>query len=105
MNNIIVHNKQEELRLKEQRKIDGIRGRAKERTIRFMNSQERCIGISKNALDLQVQEKKRNKLIEKQEEKDEGAKILMISLSLKINCKIIFIKNFSLSILDNSFVY
>ena len=30
------HNEQEELRLKEQRKIDGIRGRAKERTIRFM---------------------------------------------------------------------
>jgi len=39
-----------------------------------MNSRERRIGIDKHALDLHVRENQKRKLLEKQEEKDEGTK-------------------------------
>lgn len=53
-------------------KIEAIRGRARERTQRFMNSRLRTLGVDKAYLDKQVNEKLQSKLIEEQKERQEG---------------------------------
>lgn len=56
---------QDELKRKDEAKLKGIRDWAAERTGRFMNSRERCIGINKAALDEQVETKRQNILAER----------------------------------------
>ena len=67
-----MHMSQEELRIRDDLKLQGIRDRARERTIRFMNSRERSIGIDKKGLDLQVEEKRQKNVMQEQENKEEG---------------------------------
>lgn len=63
---------QEEYERKEAAKLQGIRDRAKERTVRFMNARERQIGIHKDSLDIQVREKENARLKELHEKEQEA---------------------------------
>ena len=57
---------------KENNRIKGIQARNQERLQRFLNARERTIGLNVQALDAQVEEKRRLKELEKEAAKREG---------------------------------
>ena len=57
---------------KEENRIKGIQARNQERLQRFLNARERTIGLNVQALDAQVEEKRRLKELEKEAAKREG---------------------------------
>jgi hypothetical protein len=57
---------------KEEAKVLAMRQRCQERSIKFLDSKQRTIGIDRNALDEQVEEHKRHIEQEKEEELQQG---------------------------------
>lgn len=57
---------------KDDARIMAMRQRSFERTKRFLNAKQRSIGIDKEYLDKQVQEKNETRLLKKKEEEEEG---------------------------------
>ena len=61
-------------------KIEKMRSRVRERTKRFMNSRLRTMGIDNEYLHRQVEEKRRAKQIEQEEEHKEGMRMFIQSI-------------------------
>jgi trehalose-6-phosphate synthase len=63
---------QDTLEQQERKRLDALRQRDQERAKRFVNAKSRSIGIDKEYLDKQVEEKRLRELAEKEERLAEG---------------------------------
>ena len=68
---------QDDLASREQKRLESLRQRDQDRAKRFLDAKSRSIGIDKEYLDRQVEEKRRKEIEEKEEKAREGELIVL----------------------------
>ena len=68
---------QDDLASREQKRLESLRQRDQDRAKRFLDAKSRSIGIDKEYLDRQVEEKRMKEIEEKEEKAREGELIVL----------------------------